>query len=179
MRPAGNSILTTKIGEVFYGSAVDQVQFHAGHTFGGNPVASAVGIAAIGQILDEGIVENSRARGAQAMARLRELRGRLPVIGDVRGEGLLLGVEFVRDPATRERFPAEVNLGIRVREAARRRGLLLRASHWMVAFAPPLTITAAEVDELLDIFEAALDEVMGSAVPGRTLVSGVGGRTSA
>ena len=64
--PLSANLLTTKIGEVFYGSAVDQVQFHAGHTFGGNPVASAVGIAAIRQILDDGIVENSRARGAQA-----------------------------------------------------------------------------------------------------------------
>ena len=120
--PLSANLLTTRIGEVFYGAAVDQVQFHAGHTFGGNPVASAVGIAAIRQILDEGIVENSRARGAQAQARLRELQRRLPVIGDVRGEGLLIGVEFVRDPATRERFPADVNFGIRVREAARRRG---------------------------------------------------------
>ena len=154
--PLSANLLTTQIGQVFYGSAVDQVQFHAGHTFGGNPVASAVGIAAIRQIFDDGIVENSRARGAQAMARLREMQERLPVIGDVRGEGLLIGVEFVRDPATRERYPADVNFGIRVREAARRRGLLLRASHWMLALAPPLTITAAEVDDMLDILEASL-----------------------
>ena len=70
-----------------------------------------------------------------------------------------------------------MNFGIRVREAARRRGLLLRASHWMVAFAPPLTITAAEVDELLDIFEAALGEVLGTGPRGRG--RGVGGRVSA
>jgi adenosylmethionine-8-amino-7-oxononanoate aminotransferase len=177
--PLSANLLTTKLGQVFFGSAVDQVQFHAGHTFGGNPVASAVGIAAIRQILDDGIVENSRARGAQATARLREIQSRFPVIGDVRGEGLLLGVEFVRDPATRERFPAEVNLGIRVREAARRRGLLLRASHWMVAFAPPLTITAPEVDELLDIFEASLGEVLESATPGPALAGRAGGRASA
>jgi adenosylmethionine-8-amino-7-oxononanoate aminotransferase len=101
------------------------------------------------------------------------------VIGDVRGEGLLIGVEFVRDPATRERFPADVNFGIRVREAARRRGLLLRASHWMVALAPPLTITTAEVDEMLDLFEASLGEVLGTAAPERAMVTGVGGRTSA
>jgi adenosylmethionine-8-amino-7-oxononanoate aminotransferase len=174
--PLSANLLTTKIGQVFYGSAVDQVQFHAGHTFGGNPVASAVGIAAIRQILDEGIVDNSRARGAQAMARLRELQGRLPVIGDVRGEGLLIGVEFVRDPATRERYPADVNFGIRVREAARQRGLLLRASHWMLALAPPLTITAAEVDDMLDILEASLKDVLGTGVPERALV---GGRASA
>jgi 4-aminobutyrate aminotransferase-like enzyme len=142
-------------------------------------VASAVGIAAIRQILDEGIVEASRARGAQVMGRLRELQSRLPIIGDVRGEGLLIGAELVRDPVTRERFPAEVNLGIRVREAARRRGLLLRASHWMVAFAPPLTITAAEVDELMDIFEASLQDVLGTAAPERATTAGVGGRASA
>jgi adenosylmethionine-8-amino-7-oxononanoate aminotransferase len=174
--PLSANLLTTRIGQVFYGSAVDQVQFHAGHTFGGNPVASAVGIAAIRQIFDDGIVENSRARGAQAMARLRELGRRLPVIGDVRGEGLLIGVEFVRDPATRERYPADVNFGIRVREAARRRGLLLRASHWMLALAPPLTITAAEVDDMLDIIEASLTDVLGTGTPERALV---GGRTSA
>ena len=177
--PLSANLLTTKIGQVFYGSAVDQVQFHAGHTFGGNPVASAVGLAAIRQIQEEGIVENSRARGAQVQARLRELQGRLPLIGDVRGEGLLIGVEFVRDPATRERFPADVNFGIRVREAARRRGLLLRASHWMAAFAPPLTTTAAEVDEILDIFEASLEEVLGTGTPARAVAAGVGGRTSA
>ena len=60
--PLSANLLTTRIGQVFYGSAVDQVQFHAGHTFGGNPVASAVGIAAIRQILDEGIVR-TRGRG--------------------------------------------------------------------------------------------------------------------
>jgi adenosylmethionine-8-amino-7-oxononanoate aminotransferase len=174
--PLSANLLTTRIGEAFWGSAVEQVQFHAGHTYGGNPVASAVGIAAIRQILDEGIPENARARGAQAIARLRALQARRPVIGDVRGEGLLIGVEFVRDPATRERFPAEVNLGIKVREAARRRGLLLRASHWMLALAPPLTITAAEMDEMLDIVEAALEDVLGAGVPDRPLAAGrVGG----
>jgi adenosylmethionine-8-amino-7-oxononanoate aminotransferase len=85
-------------------------------------------------------------------------------------------VEFVRDPGTHERYPADVNFGIRVREVARRRGLLLRASHWMLALAPPLTITAAEVDEMLDIIEASLREVLGTGTPGRTLV---GGRASA
>jgi adenosylmethionine-8-amino-7-oxononanoate aminotransferase len=78
----------------------------------------------------------------------------------VRGEGLLVGVEFVKDPASRERFPASANFGIQVREAARRRGLLLRASHWMVAVAPPLTTTAAEMDTILDLFEQSLAETL-------------------
>jgi adenosylmethionine-8-amino-7-oxononanoate aminotransferase len=84
----------------------------------------------------------------------------VPGIGDVRGRGLLLGLELVRDPVTKEQFPAAENVGVRVREAARRKGLLLRASHWMTVLAPPLTITAEELDELLDLFEEAVAEVV-------------------
>jgi adenosylmethionine-8-amino-7-oxononanoate aminotransferase len=156
--PLSANVLTARVGEAFWGEATEAVQFHAGHTYGGNPVACAVGLAAIRQIVEERIPENAKARGAQLHGRLRELARRQPVIGDVRGEGLLVGVEFVQEPATRERFPADAAFGLRVRDAARRRGLLLRASHWMVAFAPPLTTTAAEIDEIADIFEAALAE---------------------
>jgi adenosylmethionine-8-amino-7-oxononanoate aminotransferase len=158
--PLSATVITDRLAAAFWGTAAEALQFHAGHTYGGNPVACAVGLAAIRQIVEERIVENSKARGAQAQARLRELAARYPVIGDVRGEGLLVGVEFVKDRATREHFPAGDGLGLKVREAARRRGLLLRASHWMVAFAPPLTTTAAEVDEIVEIFEAALAETL-------------------
>jgi adenosylmethionine-8-amino-7-oxononanoate aminotransferase len=158
--PLAANVLTGKVAQTFWGKAAEAVQFHAGHTYGGNPVACAVGLAAIRQIVEERIVENAKARGAQLQARLRELARRRPVIGDVRGEGLLVGVEFVEDPKTRRRFSPDEQLGLRIREAARRRGLLLRASHWMVAFAPPLTVTAGEVDEILDIFEQALEEAL-------------------
>ena len=158
--PLSANLLTGKVAQAFWGKAAEAVQFHAGHTYGGNPVACAVGLAAIRQIVEERVVENAKARGAQAEARLRDLQRRRPVIGDVRGAGLLLGVEFVEDARARRRFPVEEQFGLRVREAARRRGLLLRASHWMVAFAPPLTTAASEMDEILDIFEAALDEAL-------------------
>jgi adenosylmethionine-8-amino-7-oxononanoate aminotransferase len=158
--PLSANVLTGKLAQTFWGKASEAVQFHAGHTYGGNPVACAVGLAAIRQIREDRVVENAKARGAQMQARLRDLARRRPVIGDVRGEGLLAGVEFVEDARARRRFPVEEQFGLRVREAARRRGLLLRASHWMVAFAPPLTVTASEVDEILDIFEASLDEAL-------------------
>jgi adenosylmethionine-8-amino-7-oxononanoate aminotransferase len=158
--PLSANVLTGRVAQTFFGKASEAVQFHAGHTYGGNPVACAVGLAAMRQIAEEHVVENAKARGAQTQARLRELQQRSPVIGDVRGEGLLIGVEFVEDAASRRRFPVEEQFGLRVREAARRRGLLLRASHWMVALAPPLTISAAETDELLDLFEASLGDVV-------------------
>ena len=158
--PLSANVLTGRLAQAFWGKASEAVQFHAGHTYGGNPVACAVGLAAMRQIAEERVVENAQARGAQAQARLRELATRYPVIGDVRGEGLLIGVEFVEDRKTRARFPLEEQFGLRVREAARRRGLLLRASHWMAALAPPLTISAREMDEVLDLFEASLAETV-------------------
>jgi adenosylmethionine-8-amino-7-oxononanoate aminotransferase len=158
--PLSANVLVDRIGRAFWGRAADAVQFQAGHTYGGNPVASAVGLAAIAQIQEEHIPEQSRARGEQVKARLKDLAQRRPIIGDIRGEGLLVAAEFTRDAATRERFPAELEVGLRIREAARRRGLLFRASHWMVAFAPPLTTTEAEIDQILDLFTGALDEVV-------------------
>jgi adenosylmethionine-8-amino-7-oxononanoate aminotransferase len=94
----------------------------------------------------------------------------VPGIGDVRGRGLLVGVELVADPATRERFPAALEVGLRVRDVARRDGLLLRASHWMIVLAPPLTIAEGEVDEVVDIVARALDEVLVGAAGAATSV---------
>jgi len=165
--PLSANVVTERVARAFWGTSADAVQFHAGHTYGGNPVACAVGLAALGQIAEHRVVENAKARGAQMTVRLRELQAKYPVIGDVRGEGLLLGVEFVQDAGRRERFAADVNFGIRVREAARKRGLLLRASHWMVAFAPPLTLTAVEADQILDIFEAALADTVEELAAGQ------------
>jgi adenosylmethionine-8-amino-7-oxononanoate aminotransferase len=152
------TVIIDRIAQAFWGPA--GLEFAAGHTYAGNPVACAAGLAALQELRERELVTNAAARGEQALGRLRSLQARLPAIGDVRGEGLLLGVEFVSDPGTKEPFPAAENVGLEVREAARRKGLLLRASHWMAVLAPPLTTTAEELDELLDIFEEALTDVL-------------------
>ena len=164
------TVLTSRLAEAFWGAAGQE--FAAGHTYAGNPVACAAGLAALQEIRERELVANAAARGEQGLARLRELQSRVPGIGDVRGRGLLYGLELVRDVETKEPFPAAENVGIKVREAARKKGLLLRASHWMAVLAPPLTITAAELDELLDILDEAVTEVLtplaASAQPART-----------
>lgn len=163
--PLSAVVISRHIASAFWGEPRDMVQFHSGHTYGANPVACAIGIAAVDQLIRDDLAANAALRGEQLRAGLRELARRHPLIGDVRGLGLLTGVEFVADPVTRARFPAEAALGIRVRDAARRRGLLLRASHWMVVLAPPLTISAAEIDEILGIVGEAIDEVAGELAP--------------
>jgi adenosylmethionine-8-amino-7-oxononanoate aminotransferase len=157
--PLSAVVLARPIAEAFWGDPRDLVQFHSGHTYGANPVACAIGIAAVDQIVRDDICANAVAQGERLRAGLRRLQERHAWIGDVRGMGLLVGVEFVRERATRDHFPAEAAVGTRVRDAARRRGLLLRASHWMLVFAPPLTITSAEIDEVLQVTGAALDDV--------------------
>jgi adenosylmethionine-8-amino-7-oxononanoate aminotransferase len=152
------TVITDRLAQTFWGPP--GVEFAAGHTYAGNPVACAAGLAALQEIRERDLVTNAAERGEQALERLRSLQARLPRVGDVRGQGLLLGLEFVSDPETKERFPAAENVGVRVREAARKRGLLLRASHWMAVLAPPLTTTAEELDEMLGILEEALTEVL-------------------
>ena len=78
----------------------------------------------------------------------------------MRGQGLLFGLEFVRERRDEGAVPRGGQRRVKVREAAKRKGLLLRASHWMAVLAPPLTTTEAELDELLDIFDEALTEVL-------------------
>ncbi len=174
--PLSAVVLSRDIADAFWGEPRDLVQFHSGHTYGANPVACAIGIAAVEQIVRDGIPANAVIQGNRLQAGLRGLQERHPWIGDVRGQGLLVGVEFIADRASRARFPAEAGIGTRVRDAARRRGLLLRASHWMLVLAPPLTITGPEIDEIVRLLGAALDDVVAEgAVPGFESPAVVGG----
>ena len=156
--PLSATVITERLADAFWGPL--GVEFAAGHTFAGNPFACAVGLAALQETLEGGLVANSAERGEQGLARLRAFQEKVPPIGDVRGQGLLLGVEFVVDRQTKMQFPASENVGLKVRELARNKGLLLRASHWMAVLAPPLTTTSQELDEMLDIFEEAVTEVL-------------------
>jgi adenosylmethionine-8-amino-7-oxononanoate aminotransferase len=83
------------------------------------------------------------------------------VVGEVRGKGLLIGVEFVRDPATKEKFPANVKFGVQVGEQMMEHGLITRFDPDWIAFAPPLVISDAELDLMMDIFTQSVKEVLG------------------
>ena len=127
-----------------------------GSTFGGNPVSCAAGIAVLETIEREALVANAAARGEQLLAGLRSLEGAYPGIGDVRGRGLMVGVEFVQDRSTKEPDGAT---GDAVIARCADRGLLLLTcgpAHNIVRWLPPLDATTAEVDEALAIFADVL-----------------------
>jgi len=129
-------------------------RYHYFNTFAGNPVAAAAGLAVLDVIEREGIARNVQATGRYLAAGLREIQARQPLIGDVRGRGLFLGVELVRERATREPATAEA---ARIRERLRAAGVLLSTTgpHGNVLkIRPPLVFDTAHADCLL----AALDE---------------------
>jgi 4-aminobutyrate aminotransferase len=127
-----------------------------GTTYGGNPVACAAGVAVLETIRDENLVANARARGAELTGGLRELMADFPAIGDVRGPGLMIGVEFVKDRTTREPDGATAEaVAARSGDA----GLLLLncgINHQVIRWIPPLDVTVPEIEEALGVFEAAL-----------------------
>ena len=127
-----------------------------GTTYGGNPVACAAGVAVLETIRDEDLVANARARGAELAGGLRELMAEHDGIGDVRGRGLMIGVEFVKDRATREP-DGETAEAVAARAADA--GLLILncgIRHQVIRWIPPLDVTVAEIEEALGIFEGAL-----------------------
>jgi len=125
-----------------------------GNTYGGNPIAAVAALETI-RLISEGLMENAARMGAYALERLRRMPERHPSIGDVRGLGLMIGVELVEADGA----PAH-DLRDAVVEAAFRKGLLLLgAGTNVVRFAPALIIDRETLDLGLDIFEEALTEV--------------------
>src|SRR6266852_3596767 len=130
-----------------------------------DPLPAAVGLAVINVIEEEGLVKQAEQRGNYMLASLRELQQRHEQIGDVRGKGLLVGVELVKDRSTKE--PADV-LGAAVSDECLQRGLsmnIVRSTGGMIncfRMAPPLSITESEIDAAITIIDEALTAVLSS-----------------
>jgi 4-aminobutyrate aminotransferase-like enzyme len=131
-----------------------------GGTYVGNPVAQAAALAVLDAIDEEGLVERSAAIGETIRARMLAWQERWPAIGDVRGLGSMLALEFVADPATKAPAPA---LASAVSEAALNRGLLLITCGVYgncIRVLVPLVVTDAELEEALGVWEEALEAVL-------------------
>jgi 4-aminobutyrate aminotransferase len=130
-----------------------------GSTYGGNPVACAAGVAVLETIRDEDLVANADARGAELRAGLAKIAAEDERIGDIRGPGLMVGVEFVRDRATRE---PDGTLPDVLMSACADNGLLVLTCgrrHEVVRWIPPLDATSAEIAEAVEIFGESLASI--------------------
>ena len=125
-------------------------------TFGGNPVSVAAALTTI-ELLEQELVDNAARIGARMKARMLTWPSRFPIVGDVRGLGLMLGIEIVRDQATKEKAP---ELRDRIIDLGFEKGILtLGAGQNSVRLAPPLVLTADQADFALDTLEECIAEV--------------------
>ena len=127
-----------------------------GSTFGGNPVSCAAALATI-RLIEQGLMENAAKMGDYLLAALKEMQGRHPLIGEVRGKGLMIGVEMVTDRTTRK--PAHEARDRIIDHAFEHGLLLLGAGESVIRLMPPLVIDPTLSEEALAIFEESLTAI--------------------
>jgi adenosylmethionine-8-amino-7-oxononanoate aminotransferase len=161
--PLAATLTSEQIFAAFLGEAQEFRAFYYGHTYTGNPLAAAVARANLQIFRDERVVERSQPLITRMKAGLAERFGKHPQVADIRQWGMMAGVELMDDPAAKRAYPYELLVGARVAQAARKAGVLIRPLGDVMVFVPPLSITATEIDLLLDATLAAVNEITAGA----------------
>ncbi|MBB1629507.1 aspartate aminotransferase family protein [Cupriavidus sp. UME77] len=164
-QPIGAMISSSRIYDAVVGGSGF---FQHGHTYIGHATACAAALAVQRTITGDLLLENVLARGEQLRARLRETLGDHPNVGDIRGRGLFVGVEFVADRETKATLDPALKMHARLKSTAMHNGLLIypmggtvdgvRGDH--VLFAPPFICTAQDIDRIVERFAASVQAVM-------------------
>ena len=140
------------MGDVFYGAVEDDIHFAHGHTYAGNPLACAVGIAVLDEIVEQKLDCKAQETGAYLATKLEGLK-QYGVVREVRGKGLLRGVELCHDGQAQKPFP---ELGLALKKTSLNNGLIMRVDpHWF-AVAPALIAEKEDIDEMCDLIERSL-----------------------
>jgi putrescine aminotransferase len=156
--PLGGVGINDRLAEVF--DAADKVWMHA-YTYSAHPVGCAVALAMLDLIKREDFVSQAREKGQQLLTGLKQALAGHPHVGDVRGLGLMCGVEYVKNKATKQEFAPEEKVGPRVHAAAQERGLFSRLRGDVFCLAPPAVTTAAQIDRIVSITKDATEAVLG------------------
>jgi adenosylmethionine-8-amino-7-oxononanoate aminotransferase len=160
--PLGAMIARQDMAAAFQGRPEDNLHFAHGHTFAGNPLACTVGLAVIEEILEQDLCTKAERLGQYLKDKLACLK-KYGVVREIRGRGILLGVELVKDTKSLRPFP---QLGKELKKAALEHGIILRIDPSWFAVAPPLIAEEEDIDEMCDLIDAslrtALDRVSSS-----------------
>ena len=158
MQPISALLINQRVYEGMLSESDKLGSFAHGSTYAGHPVAAAVALETLKIYEEIDVVGRARERGAILNERLAALESH-PLVGNANGVGLMGGLELVADKETRTPFPAAEQVGSRVGDAARERGLICRIVGDRVVFSPPLVITGDEVHALADRLTGALDQI--------------------
>jgi len=160
--PLAVTMTTREVYDAFLGEYAELKTFFHGHTFTGNPIACASAIASLELFEKERLLDNLPAKKDYLNRRLQSL-SHLKHVGDVRQEGMIGGIELVRDKGTREPFPWEERIGVRVCREALKHGVFLRPLGNVIVVFPPLSVSMEELQILMDGIEASIREVTEQA----------------
>jgi L-2,4-diaminobutyrate transaminase len=160
--PLSAAIVGEKVYKVLEDGADRVGAFSHGYTYSGHPLGVAAANAVLDIVEREDIPGNAQRVGSYFQKSLQETFAGLPIVGEVRGVGLMAAIEFVADPASKTRFDPALKVGARVSKAARDLNLIARAMPHgdILGFAPPLVITESEIDQIVGLAHKAVLSVM-------------------
>jgi adenosylmethionine-8-amino-7-oxononanoate aminotransferase len=157
--PLGATAISAKVAKVFDEDKTGQASVSHGYTYSAHPVAAAAALATLDEIERLDVAGNAGRVGALMQERLRKLEQTCSFVGNVRGIGLMLGIEMVDNKALRTPMPRSSDIPARVAREAYQRGLMVRVSGPNLILSPPLVISADEVDFLCNTLEASFSAV--------------------
>ena len=163
--PMGAVLIADGVYQVLADAQGGTAPLGHGYTYSAHPVSAAVGLEVLRLYTEEGLLENGQRMGALLQAELRSRFGGHPLVGDVRGRGMLAGIELVADKATKAPIPAETGIAdILARDGYRNRLVFRAFADGVIGLAPPLVCTEDDIALLLERLAATLDQAL--AVPG-------------
>ncbi|HET6620278.1 MAG TPA: aspartate aminotransferase family protein [Dongiaceae bacterium] len=162
--PLSGSIISEKVWKVLERGTDEFGPIGHGWTYSAHPIGAAAGVANLKLIDELGLVENARDTGAYFVSTMREALARQPIVGEVRGEGMLCAVELVEDKESRRFFDPAKKVGPQAVAALLKRGVIARAMPQgdIIGYAPPLCLTRAEADTVVMATREAIEEIAAS-----------------
>lgn len=159
--PMAITITTQQIYDAFYADYSEGKAFMHSHTYSGNPLGCACGLAVQRVFREDHILEKAQQRAVYLHGRLNERLGGYKHTGEIRHLGLINAIELVKNPKTKEGFDGSARTGYQIYKKALERGLLLRPLGDVLYFNPPLIINEVEIDEAIDRCENAIYDILG------------------
>lgn len=157
--PMSACLISEEIWEVLRDGSAQYGPFAHGYTYSGHPVAAAAALANLDIIEGEGLVENAASVGAHLQKRLRDEFADHPLVGEVRGAGLIAGIELVEDKATKKSFDPSMGVARRLHELLMEEGVICRPVFNTLAFSPPLVLTQDQADSIVSMFANGLEKL--------------------
>ena len=156
--PLAATFMTDEIYNAFLGDYTQQRTFFHGHSYTGNPLCCAAGLANLQIFREDNVIAGLEAKIESARSKLSAF-AQLKHVGEVRQQGLMIGIELAKDPVKKIPFSWDMAIGAKVCKKTREYGLIIRPIGSVVVFMPPLISTAAEIEHMLDIIYKSIQEV--------------------